>query len=60
MAAESYASKSQWTVVIAIVDAGGNLVLLQRMDNTQIGGIHFLFERVITELTRLLTKIQAA
>jgi glc operon protein GlcG len=38
-AAEAHASKNQWTVVIAIVDTGGNLVLLQRMDNTQIGSI---------------------
>jgi len=38
-AAEAFASKNQWTVVIAIVDTGGNLVLLQRMDNTQIGSV---------------------
>jgi len=38
-AAESFAAKNQWTVVIAIVDTGGNLVLLQRMDNTQIGSV---------------------
>lgn len=38
-AGEEFALKNQWTVVIAIVDAGGNLVLLHRMDNTQIGSI---------------------
>jgi uncharacterized protein GlcG (DUF336 family) len=38
-AAEAFALKNQWTVVIAIVDTGGNLVLLQRLDNTQIGSI---------------------
>jgi len=37
--AEAFAAKNQWTIVIAIVDTGGNLVLLQRMDNTQIGSI---------------------
>jgi len=38
-AAEAFALKNQWTVVIAIVDTGGNLVLLQKIDNTQIGSI---------------------
>jgi glc operon protein GlcG len=38
-AAEAFAIKNQWTVVIAIVDTGGNLVMLQRLDNTQIGSI---------------------
>ena len=38
-AAEAEASKNNWTVVIAIVDDGGNLLYLQRADNTQIGSI---------------------
>src|SRR5688500_2016856 len=38
-AAEEFAAKNQWTVVIAIVDSGGNLVLLHRQDNTQIGSV---------------------
>jgi glc operon protein GlcG len=38
-ASEAFALKNQWTVVIAIVDTGGNTVLLQRMDNTQIGSV---------------------
>jgi len=38
-AGEAFAIKNQWTVVIAIVDTGGNTVLLQRMDNTQIGSV---------------------
>lgn len=38
-AAIAEATKSQWTVVVAIVDTGGNLVLLERMDNTQVGSI---------------------
>jgi glc operon protein GlcG len=37
--AEAFALKNQWTVVIAIVDTGGNLVMLQRLDNTQIGSV---------------------
>jgi glc operon protein GlcG len=36
---EKFATEKQWTIIVAIVDAGGNLVLLQRMDNTQIGSI---------------------
>lgn len=38
-ASEAYAVGKNWTVVIAIVDTGGNLVYLQRADNTQIGSI---------------------
>ena len=34
-AAEEEAVKNKWTVVIAIVDEGGNLVYLQRLDETQ-------------------------
>jgi hypothetical protein len=36
-AAEEEAVKNKWTVVIAIVDEGGNLVYLQRLDETQRG-----------------------
>lgn len=38
-AAEAEARKNQWNVVVAIVDDGGNLIYLQRMDDTQIGSI---------------------
>ncbi len=37
--AEAEAIKNKWNVVIAILDDGGNLVFLQRMDGTQIGSI---------------------
>lgn len=37
--AEAYAISKQWTVAIVIVDTGGNLVLLEKFDNTQIGSI---------------------
>jgi uncharacterized protein GlcG (DUF336 family) len=37
--AEAEARKNGWNVVIAIVDTGGHLVALQRMDNTQFGSI---------------------
>ena len=38
-AAELFATNNQWTIAVAIVDTGGNLVLFQKMDNTQIGSI---------------------
>ena len=38
-AAEAEAVKNGWTVVIAILDDGANLIYLQRMDETQIGSI---------------------
>jgi len=37
--AEAEARKNNWSVVIAILDSGGQLVLLQRMDNTQWGSV---------------------
>jgi len=36
---EKFAAEKKWTIIVAIVDTGGNLVLLQKMDNTQIGSI---------------------
>lgn len=38
-AAAAEAKKNNWTVVISILDEGGNLLYLERMDNTQIGSI---------------------
>ena len=38
-AAEKEARSNNWNVVIAIVDDGGHLVYLQRMDGTQTGSI---------------------
>lgn len=31
--------ENEWTVVIAILDAGGHLILLRKMDGTQIGSV---------------------
>lgn len=33
------AQRNNWTVVISIVDDGGNLMYLERMDSTQLGSI---------------------
>ncbi len=38
-AAEAEARKNNWTMVIAVVDDGAQLLLLERMDGTQIGSI---------------------
>jgi uncharacterized protein GlcG (DUF336 family) len=38
-AAEAEAMKNKWNVVIAVVDDGGHLIYLQRMDGTQTGSI---------------------
>src|SRR5690606_15901808 len=38
-AAEDRARQDNWNVVIAIVDAGGHLLYLQRMDGVQIASI---------------------
>ena len=38
-AAEAEARKNSWNVVIAVLDSGGHLVLLQRLDNTQFASV---------------------
>ena len=38
-AAEAEAMRNKWNVVIAVVDEGGHLIYLQRMDGTQTGSI---------------------
>ena len=47
-AAEAEAKANKWTVVIAIVDEGANLIYLQRMDETQIGSIEVAQEKAKT------------
>ena len=39
-AAEEEARKNSWNVAIAILDAGGNLILFQKMDDTQLGSVN--------------------
>jgi glc operon protein GlcG len=50
-AAEEEAVKNKWTVVIAIVDEGGNLVYLQRLDETQIGSIEVAIQKAKTAVS---------
>ena len=49
-AAEAEARKNSWNVVIAIVDDGGHLVYLQRMDGTQIGSIEVAIKKAQTAM----------
>jgi len=39
-AAEAEAQKNNWNVAIAIVDAGANLILFEKMDDTQLGSVN--------------------
>jgi glc operon protein GlcG len=43
--AEAEATKNKWNVVIAVLDSGGNLVALQRMDGAQWGSIEVAREK---------------
>jgi len=38
-AAEAKAKQNNWNVVISIVDSGGHMVMLQRLDGTQLAAI---------------------
>lgn len=47
-AAEAEAKKNNWNVVIAVVDDGGNLLYLQRIDGTQTGSIQVAIDKART------------
>jgi glc operon protein GlcG len=49
--AEAEAIKNKLTVVISIVDDGGNLVYLCRMDNTQIGSVEASIQKAHTAIS---------
>lgn len=48
--AEAKAAENKWTVVVAIVDEGGHLVYLSRMDGTQLGSIEVAQAKARTAL----------
>ena len=50
-AAEEEAVKNKWNVVIAIVDDGGHLLYLQRLDETQIASIEVAIQKAQTAAT---------
>ncbi len=49
-AAEKFARKKDWNVVVTIVDDGGHLIYLARMDGTQIGSIEVAQAKARTAL----------
>lgn len=49
-AAEAEAKKNNWTMVISVIDNGGNLVLLERMDGTQLGSVQVAQDKAHTAL----------
>ena len=42
------AEKNHWTMAVAIVDTGGNLVYYEKMDNTQLGSANVAVEKART------------
>jgi uncharacterized protein GlcG (DUF336 family) len=57
-AAEAEALKNNWNVVIAIVDDGGHVMLLQRLDGTQNGSIEVAQRKARTAMNfRRSTKV---
>ena len=56
--AEAEAKRNEWPVVIAIVDDGGHLLYLQRLDQTQFGSIDVAIEKACSAIAfRRPTKI---
>jgi glc operon protein GlcG len=47
-AAEAEAAKNKWTVAIAIVDEGGHLIHLAKIDNTQYGSVDVAIQKAQT------------
>jgi uncharacterized protein GlcG (DUF336 family) len=43
--AEAEAKKNSWPVVIVVLDSGGQLVMLQRLDNAQWGSVEIAKEK---------------
>jgi uncharacterized protein GlcG (DUF336 family) len=50
-AAEAEAKKNNWNVVIAIVDDGGHLIYLQRIDGTQTGSVDVAIKKAQTAMS---------
>jgi uncharacterized protein GlcG (DUF336 family) len=49
-AAEAEAKSNNLTMVICVVDDGGNLLLLERMDGTQLGSVQVAQDKAMTAL----------
>lgn len=56
--AEAEARKNNWNVVIAILDSGGNVVMLHRMDGAQFGSIEVAHDKAYSAVAyRRPTKV---
>ncbi len=49
-AAEAEAAKNKWTMVICVVDDGGHIILLEKMDGTQLGSVQVAQDKATTAL----------
>jgi uncharacterized protein GlcG (DUF336 family) len=49
-AAEAEAVKNKFTMVICVVDDGGHVILLEKMDGTQLGSIQVAQDKAMTAL----------
>jgi len=50
-AAEAEAARNSWAVVIAVIDSGGNQVMLHRLDNAQLAAIDAAVAKAQTALS---------
>jgi uncharacterized protein GlcG (DUF336 family) len=50
-AAAEEAAKNKWNVVIVVVDEGGSLMYLERLDETQIGSIDVAIQKAKTAVS---------
>ena len=56
--AEAEARKNNWNMVIAVLDSGGHLVMLERLDGAQLGSIDVAKEKAYSAvLFRRPTKV---
>jgi len=56
--AEAEAKKNSWPVAIVILDSGGQMVMMQRLDNTQWGSVDIAKEKARTAVAlRRPTKV---
>jgi uncharacterized protein GlcG (DUF336 family) len=56
--AEAEARKNSWNVVVVVVDSGGNVVMLQRLDGTQFGSLEVAREKAYSAVAfRRPTKV---
>jgi uncharacterized protein GlcG (DUF336 family) len=49
-AAEAEAKKNNFTMVICVVDDGGHIILLEKMDGTQLGSVQVAQDKAVTAL----------